>query len=134
MRATLHVIAVATIIVARICAAQMFAPDIPKAWADKDVTGFEVPLTHPDRSPRYMTEKEYYAVKVRPIYRSYPVYAEGSEPTGRDSRIKRARKKIGERREPVFSFLPRRHTLNQIFGKWRHRLSLPVSESNQRRK
>ncbi|MBZ5604122.1 MAG: hypothetical protein LAO79_17625 [Acidobacteriia bacterium] len=82
MRATLHVIAVATIIVARICAAQMFAPDIPKAWADKDVTGFEVPLTHPDRSPRYMTEKEYYAVKVRPIYRSYPVYAEGSEPTG----------------------------------------------------
>lgn len=54
--------------------------------------------------------------------------------TGRDSRIKRVREKIGERREPVFSFLPRSHTLNQIFGKWRHRFSLPASESNQRRK
>ena len=29
-----------------------------------------------------MTEKEYYALPVRPIYRSYPVYAEGREPAG----------------------------------------------------
>ncbi len=63
-------------------AAQTFSPQIPRAWADRDVAGFEVPLIHPDRSPRYMTEKEYYALPVRPIYRSYPVYAEGHEPAG----------------------------------------------------
>jgi hypothetical protein len=70
------------LMLAATCAAQPFSPDIPKTWADKDVAGFEVPLTHPDRSPRYMNEKEYYALKVRPIYRSYPVYAEGREPAG----------------------------------------------------
>jgi len=62
--------------------AQTFSPQIPRAWADRDVAAFEVPLTHSDRSPRYMTEKEYYALPVRPIYRSYPVYAEGREPDG----------------------------------------------------
>jgi cytochrome c553 len=80
------------------CAAQHFSPKIPKAWDDKDVAGFEVPLTQPDRSPRYMTEKEYYALKVRPIYRSYPVYAEGREPAGYLERLKQ--------REPEVIFDP----------------------------
>jgi len=82
MKAAAPVIAVAIFIGVQICAAQSFTPDIPKAWADNDVAGFEVPLAHSERSPRYMTEMEYYALKVRPIYRSYPVYAEGREPAG----------------------------------------------------
>jgi hypothetical protein len=41
-----------------------------------------VPLAQPDRSPRYLTSKEYYALRVRPIYRTYPVYAPGREPAG----------------------------------------------------
>jgi hypothetical protein len=82
MKASSPVIAISILIVVQICAAQSFTPNIPKAWADKDVAGFEVPLVHPDRSPRYMTEEEYYALNVRPIYRSYPVYAAGREPGG----------------------------------------------------
>jgi mono/diheme cytochrome c family protein len=63
-------------------AAQTFRPDIPRAWDDKAVAGFEVPLAQRDRSPRYMTAEEYYALKVRPIYRSYAAYVEGKEPAG----------------------------------------------------
>jgi hypothetical protein len=62
--------------------AQDFHPVIPKAWDDKEVGQFEMPLAQADRSPRYMAAEEYYALKVRPIYRSYPVYAPGREPAG----------------------------------------------------
>jgi Di-haem oxidoreductase, putative peroxidase len=62
--------------------AQEFRPEIPRAWDDKAVEGFEVPLAQRDRSPRYMSADEYYKLKVRPIYRSYPVYAKGREPAG----------------------------------------------------
>jgi hypothetical protein len=62
--------------------AQIFHPDIPRAWDDKEVERFEVPLAQRDRSPRYLTAEEYYALKVRPIYRTYPVYIAGREPAG----------------------------------------------------
>jgi hypothetical protein len=59
-----------------------FHPIIPRAWDDAAVESMELPLAQRDRSPRYMTSAEYYALKVRPIYRSYPVYAPGREPAG----------------------------------------------------
>ena len=62
--------------------AQIFHPDIPRAWDDKEVERLEVPLAQRDRSPRYLTAQEYYALKVRPIYRTYPVYIAGREPAG----------------------------------------------------
>ena len=45
-----------------------FHPNIPKVWDDKEVESMELPLAQRDRSPRYMTSAEYYALKVRPIY------------------------------------------------------------------
>jgi hypothetical protein len=62
--------------------AQTFHPDIPRAWDDKEVERFEVPLAQRDRSARYLTGQEYYALKVRTIYRSYPAYVNGKEPAG----------------------------------------------------
>ena len=62
--------------------AQAFHPDIPRAWDDREVETFEVPLAQPDRSARYLSAAEYYALDVMPIYRSYPVYAPGREPAG----------------------------------------------------
>jgi Di-haem oxidoreductase, putative peroxidase len=59
-----------------------FHPDIPRVWDDQAVETMEVPLAQRDRSPRYMSSAEYYALKVRPIYRSYPAYAKGREPAG----------------------------------------------------
>ena len=66
--------------VATLCPAQDFQPQIPKVWDDSEVAVFETPLAQRDRSPRYMTGKEYYALRVRPIYRTYPAYATGREP------------------------------------------------------
>ena len=62
--------------------AQDFRPNIPKAWDDKEVERFELPLAQRDRTPRHMGAEEYYKLKVRPIYRSYPAYAKGREPEG----------------------------------------------------
>ena len=62
--------------------AQYFHPDIPRAWDDHEVADFELPLVQPDRSPRYLSAAEYYALEVMPIYRGYSVYAPGSEPAG----------------------------------------------------
>src|SRR5260221_8927 len=70
--------------------AQDFRPEIPRVWDDKEVERFETPLAQRERSPRYMRAEEYYALKVRPIYRSYPVYAPGREPAGyRESLMQR---------------------------------------------
>jgi hypothetical protein len=74
-RAILGIIAVSA-------AAQDFHPDIPRAWDAKEVERFELPLAQRDRTPRYMSAEEYYKLKVRPIYRAYPVYATGREPAG----------------------------------------------------
>ena len=64
------------------CSGQEFHPNIPKAWDDKEVARIEVPLAQRDRSPRYLTEQEYYARTVRVIYRTYPIYAPGRAPAG----------------------------------------------------
>src|SRR6516225_10239171 len=61
---------------------QAFHPDIPRTWEDREVAAFQVPLAQRDRSPRYLTSQEYYKLKVRPIYRTYPIYAPGREPAG----------------------------------------------------
>jgi hypothetical protein len=62
--------------------AQSFHPEIPRSWDDREVETFEVPLAQADRSPRYMTSTDYYALKERVLYRSYPVYSPGREPAG----------------------------------------------------
>ena len=73
---TLVVVSVTTI------ATRAFQVEIPRAWDDNEVARFAVPLAQHDRSPRFLTSDQYYALKVRPIYRTYPVYAPGREPAG----------------------------------------------------
>ena len=83
MRIKLHFARFAILSIAGIgAAAQTFHPEIPRAWDDKEVRRLELPLAQRDRSPRYMTAEQYYALKVRPIYRSYPAYVKGREPAG----------------------------------------------------
>ena len=82
MRTKAYFVGGAMLAIAGIGAAQTFHPDIPRAWDDKEVERLEVPLAQRNRSPRYLTAKEYYALKVRTIYRTYPVYTPGREPAG----------------------------------------------------
>jgi len=82
MDVSLRWIGGATVALTATVMAQTFVPDIPRAWDDDAVEGFELPLAQRDRTPRYMTAEQYYALTVRPIYRSYPAYAKGREPAG----------------------------------------------------
>ncbi len=54
----------------------------PKTWDDAAMATLEVPLANPVGSPKQATSAYYYSFPVRPIYKSYPVYAPGREPKG----------------------------------------------------
>src|ERR1700676_2886004 len=73
---------IACYLLSAFAAGQTFRPDIPRAWDDGEVEAFQVPLAQRDRSPRFLNSREYYGLKVRPIYRTYPVYAPGRESEG----------------------------------------------------
>src|SRR5436189_1608944 len=55
---------------------------IPKVWDDRELASFELPLAHPETSSKHVASDYYYRIPVRPIYRSYPIYAPGKEPAG----------------------------------------------------
>ena len=54
-----------------------YSPAIPKTWEDQAMAAFEVPLANPASPRRHVTADYYYRIPVRPIYKSYPVYAPG---------------------------------------------------------
>ena len=55
-------------------------PEIPKTWDPTALASLEVPLAEPSASPVPVPFDFYYAMPVRPVYKSYPVYAPGHEP------------------------------------------------------
>src|SRR5262249_37438613 len=57
-------------------------PNVPKTWDDEAMATLEVPLADPVGSPKHVRADYYYKIPVRPIYKSYPVYAPGHEPPG----------------------------------------------------
>jgi hypothetical protein len=106
MRIRPHFASCAILTIAGIgAAAQTFQPEIPRAWDDKEVQLLELPLVQRDRSPRYVTAEQYYALKVRPIYRSYPAYVKGREPAGYLESLKQKEPEIFSTQA---SFTPRR--------------------------
>lgn len=73
-------LALATITVAVLAAQE--PPRIPRTWDDEEIARHEIPLAHPGASPKHVSSDYYYRIPVRPIYKSYPVYAQGHEPPG----------------------------------------------------
>ena len=59
-----------------------FTPSVPRVWDDEAIATLELPLADPVGSPKHISSDYYYRIPVRPIYRSYPVYAPGHEPPG----------------------------------------------------
>ena len=49
---------------------------------DEQMAALELPLADPSVSPKHVPADYYYRIPVRPIYKSYPVYAPGKEPQG----------------------------------------------------
>lgn len=55
---------------------------IPRTWDEKAIASMTVPLADPHVSPQPVSSDHYYRMPVRPIYKSYPVYAANREPAG----------------------------------------------------
>jgi hypothetical protein len=69
-------------------------PAIPRTWDDKAVAGFELPLAVASASPVHVSASFYYRMPVRPVYRSYPIYAPGREPAGYLDSLRRKKPQI----------------------------------------
>jgi len=69
-------------------AAAPFRPEIPRVWNGAELEHFEVPLSHPEYSPKAVSEDYYYRIPVLPVYKSYPVYAPGRAPSGYMEKLK----------------------------------------------
>src|SRR4051812_36480408 len=69
-------------LIAVLLAANAFQPDIPRTWTDSAVATFEVPLSKPKLSPVHISESAYYQIPTRTIFRTYPIYYPGREPSG----------------------------------------------------
>ena len=63
-------------------AATAIHSEVPRTWTDSAVSVLEVPLAKPNISPIHISEKDYYQLPVRTIYRSYPVYHPNRAPAG----------------------------------------------------
>lgn len=63
-------------------------PVMPKTWDDQAMASLEVPLADPTGSPAHISADYYYRIPVRPIYKSYPVYALGKEPADYEAWLK----------------------------------------------
>ena len=76
-RGGLAFIVVALLLVGRATHSQQA---VPRAWDQHELDRFEVPLVHAEASPKHVAPDYYYRIPVRPIYKSYPIYAPGHEP------------------------------------------------------
>lgn len=71
-----------TVVVAACFAQPSFKPRIPTIWEDREIAEMEIPVSNPAYSPHHVSAEYYYRIPVRPIYRTYPVYAPGRAPQG----------------------------------------------------
>ena len=65
-----------------------FRPQIPHMWDDASMSDVELPLPRPQYSLRMLPAEDYYRIPVRPVYKTYPVYARDREPPGYMDRLR----------------------------------------------
>ena len=68
--------------------APAFRPVIPRIYDDAETATWQVPLALAKVSPSFLTSSYFYARKVWPLYRSYPVYHPDREPAGYLEKLK----------------------------------------------
>ena len=75
-----------------------FRPQIPRTWDSEAMTDLELPLPRVKYSLQFVKSEYYYGIPVRPVYKTYPVYAPGREPAGYLDQLRQV--------EPVVLFDP----------------------------
>lgn len=68
--------------------------DIPRTWDQTAIDTVELPRPAAGLEVHHMSEEDYYALPVRPIYRSYPVYRPELEPPGYWEKLQQAEPEI----------------------------------------
>ena len=71
-----------------------FSPVIPKTWDEEALASVELPLASTGVPPEHISSDYYYRMPVRPIYKSYPIYAPGKEPRGYFERLEQLEPEI----------------------------------------
>jgi len=71
-----------------------FSPVIPRTWDDEALASLEPPLASTGVPPEHISSDYFYRMPVRPIYKSYPIYAPGKEPRGYFERLKQLEPEI----------------------------------------
>lgn len=71
---------------------------VPRTWDEGAIASVELPLASTGVAPEHISGAYYYRMPVRPIYRSYPIYAPGRGPQGYLRQL--------EQREPEVVFDP----------------------------
>jgi hypothetical protein len=71
-----------------------FSPGIPRTWEEAAIASVELPLASTGVPPEHISGDYYYRMPVRPIYKSYPIYAPGKEPRGYFERLKQLEPEI----------------------------------------
>jgi hypothetical protein len=65
-----------------IFAQAQFQPSVPRTWDEGALHDVELPLVRPETSAQHIRSEFYYRIPIRPIYRTYAIYAPGHEPPG----------------------------------------------------
>jgi hypothetical protein len=50
---------------------------VPRTWDEEAMASVELPLASTGVPPEHISSDYYYRMPVRPIYKSYPIYAPG---------------------------------------------------------
>jgi len=72
----------------------LWKPEIPSTWVDSEIATLEIPLADPASSPKHISADYYYRIPVRPVYKSYPIYAPGKGPRGYLERLSKLEPQI----------------------------------------
>ena len=73
---------------------ESFSSVIPGTWDEEALASVELPLASTGVPPEHISADYYYRMPVRPIYKSYPIYAPGKEPRGYFERLKQLEPEI----------------------------------------
>ena len=82
-------------------AAAAFEPGIPVVWTDEAVRELEVPLARAGFVTRHISQRDYYRIPERTLYRTYPIYHPDREPNGYWAWLKERDPEIAFRREQL---------------------------------
>ena len=64
------------------------SPPVPRTWDDQALASLELPLATTGLPAEHISSDYYYRMPVRPVYKSYPIYAPGKEPPGYFAKLK----------------------------------------------